>query len=343
MVTPLFDMQSTSSSPKYKQIVDGIIGAIERKELVRGDLLPSVSQLCKTFSLSRETVVKAYAELKKQGIVEAVPRKGYYVASEYIKHETRVFVLFDAFTPYKQDLYNAFKDALGEEAIIDIYFHHFNIELFESLLLDSMGKYGFYIIMTFPHKKMPKILQALDPDKLMSVDRCCLLILDRCKKFTGPYSYICQDHESALYDSLQTGVLHIKKYTKFVLVFRPPSNHPAEIMDGFSRFCEENGIDYTIIYDLVNAAITEKTAYFVIDDIDLVSIVEQCKAKNYILGQDVGVLSYNETHMKRVVSDGITVVSIDFADMGRRAAEYIRDPKKRQEIVSTKLIIRSSL
>lgn len=343
MIKALFDIQSTSSSPKYKQIVDGIINAIERKDLVRGDVLPSVSQICKEFSLSRDTVVKAYAELKSQGIVEAVPRKGYYVASEYVRHTTKVFLLFDAFTPYKQDLYNAFKDALGEEVMIDIYFHHFNIELFESLLLDSMGKYGIYIIMPFPHNHMPEILAKLDPEKLLVLDRSYLLVLDREKQYAGSYSYIGQDFNTALYDCLQTGLALIKKYKRLILVFPLPSTHPKEIMDGFSHFCEENSIDYTIIHNLLKERIKKKTAYFVIDDTDLVQIVERCKAKNYILGQDVGVLSYNETAMKRVVSHGITVVSTDFMAMGRRVAEYVCNPKKIQEVRPTKLIIRSSL
>lgn len=343
MIKPLFDIQSTSSSPKYKQIVNGIISAIERKELMRGDLLPSVSQICKEFSLSRETVVKAYAELKSQGIVEAVPRKGYYVASEYIKHETRVFVLFDAFTPYKQDLYNSFQDELGEDAILDIYFHHFNIELFESLLLDSMGKYGIYLIMPFPHSHMSEIFAKLNPERLLVLDRSYLLVLDREKQYAGSYSYIGQNFNTALYTCLQTGLSLIKKYKRIVLVFPLPSTHPKEIMDGFSRFCEENKIDHKIIHNLVREKIRKKTVYFVIDDTDLVQIVERCKAKNYILGQDVGVLSYNETAMKRVVSDGITVVSTDFVAMGKRVAEYVRNPKKTQEIVPTRLIVRSSL
>jgi len=342
-VKSLFDVQSRSSSPKYKQIVDGIINAIKRKDLVRGDVLPSVSSLCKEFSLSRETVVKAYAELKSQGIVAAVPRKGYYLASEYVKHTTKVFVLFDAFTPYKEDLYNAFKDELGEDAILDIYFHHFNIELFESLLLDSMGKYGIYVVMTFPHPKIPEILKKLDPDKLLVADRCYLLILDRCKETAEPYSSICQDYDTLLYDCLQTGLALIKKYNKLILVFPMPSYHPKEIMDGFSRFCEENAIDYRIIHNLMQEKIKKKTAYFVIEDADLVYILEQCKARNYTLGQDVGVISYNETAMKRIVSDGVTVISTDFAAMGRRTAEYIRNPKRTREVRPTRLIIRSSL
>ncbi len=343
MSKPLFEVKSTISIPKYQQIVDGIIAAVERKAVRRGEVLPSVSQLCKDFSLSRETVVKAYGKLKKQGIIDAVPRKGYYVATEYIKHDLRVFVLFDVFTPYKQVLYYAFKEALGEEVTIDIYFHHFNTDLFESLLLDNMGKYNMYIVMSYPHERMQGILNKLDTAQLLVLDRSHLLILDRCKDLAGPYSFICQNHNETLYECLQNGLPLLQKYQKIVLVFPLPSNHPTVIMDGFSRFCIDHHLRYGIVHSLKHAKIHKKTAYFVIDDPDLVQIVERCKANNYTLGKDVGVLSYNETDMKRVVSDGITVVSANFAEMGRKAAGYVRNPTKVQEIVPTELIVRNSL
>ena len=343
MKTPLFIVDSTLSTPKYQQIVDGVIDAIERKDARRGDVLPSVSQLCNDFALSRETVVKAYAALKKQGIIEAIPRKGYYVASEYVRHTAKVFVLFDVFTPYKQNLYTAFKEELGDDTIIDMYFHHFNIDMFETLLLDNMGKYGLYVVMSYPHERMLSILDTLDRGKLLMPDRSYLLFLDRCKELAGPYSFICQDYNTNLYSSLENGLDLIRKYQRMVLAFPLHSHHPTSILDGFRRFCLDYAIEHDIIHDLRQAEITKQTAYFVIDDPDLVQIVERCKAHEYGLGRDVGVLSYNETGMKRVVAEGITVVSVDFADMGRRAARYIRNPQKIQDVVPTNLIVRRSL
>ena len=42
-----------------------------------------------------------------------------------------------------------------------------------------------------------------------------------------------------------------------------------------------------------------------------------------MLGQDVGIISYNETPLKEVLLDGITVISTDFENLGKKAAEII--------------------
>lgn len=338
-----FQIESESSSPKYRQIIDGIISAIEYKELSRGDALPSVNKMCRDFSVARETVLKAYGELKSQGIIEAVPGKGYYVATEYTKHRTKVFALFDSLSSYKQDLYTALKDELGEEAILDIYFHHFNAEVFERLLLDNMGKFGIYLVMPFTHKRLPEIFTKLDVDKLVSNDLSYLLIFDREQQYADPYSYLGQNFDTAVYECLKSGLSLIKKYRRFVLVTPRHIQHPEETFPIFGRFCKDHAIDCAVIPNWKQEPITQETAYFVVDDHDLIYVIEQSKAKNFTLGKDVGVLSYNETVVKRVLCDGITVISTDFIELGKRAAQYVRNPRKTQEIIPTRLIVRNSL
>lgn len=343
MDTPLFTIDSTSGSPKYRQIIDGIIQAIERKELSRGDVLPSVNQLYKDFALARETVIKAYAELKSQGIVESIPGKGYYVASEYVKHGLKIFLLFDALSAYKQDLYNAFKKEIGPEAILDVYFHHFNIEMFEMLLLDSIGKYGYYLVMPFAHPKISDILAKLDQTRLLNGDKSYFLVWDREHCVAAPYSYIGQEFEMTVYACLQEALRLIKKYARFVLMMPESIHHPSETKAAFVRFCEQYGISYALIEDWEQEPVTPGTAYFVVDDSDLLHVVETCKEQRYVLGKTVGLLSYNETALKRVIGDGITVISTDFRQLGKRTAQYIREPILTEEIIPTRLIVRSSL
>jgi len=76
-----FEVNNDSIVPKYMQIVDGITESISQNALKQGDILPSVRALCKEYSLSQDTVVKAYNELKKRGIIDSVISKGYYVTS----------------------------------------------------------------------------------------------------------------------------------------------------------------------------------------------------------------------------------------------------------------------
>ena len=339
----LFEIDSGASTPKYRQIIDGVVTAIEQKELSRGDTLPSVNKMCRDFSLARETVIKAYTELKSQGIIESVPGKGYYVASEYTRHCIKVFALFDSLSTYKQDLYDTLKDELGDEAILDIYFHHFNADVFERLLLDSIGKFGVYLVMPFAHKRLPHIFEKLDPVKLTSGDYSSLVIFDREQQYAGPYSYIGQNFDTAVYDCLVSGRELIQKYHRFVMVTPRHIQHPAETFPVFERFCQDFGIEHVIIPNWKKEPISEGTAYFVVDDHDVIYVIEQSKAKNFTLGQNIGLLSYNDTVVKRVLCDGITVLSTDFIALGTRAAQYVRNPLKTHEIIPTRLIVRNSL
>ncbi len=330
-----FSVVATSRTPKYQQIIDGVLQAISAKELNRGDALPSISRLCQEFSLARETVLRAYGELKNRGIITAEPRKGYFVASESIGHTVRVFLLFDEFSPYKEVLYNALMEELAGKAVVDIYFHHYAPKMFERLILDNLNQYGIYVVMAFPHKNTMKVLKQIKPESLLLIDR-----------MDGPWgacSHVGQDHDEALYDCLTEAQPLLSKYEKVSLVFPNASNHPVTIPAAFRRFGENHAMSHAVISDISQCRIKKKEAYYTIDDADLVHIVEECRAKGYVLGRDVGVLSYNDTPMKHIAGDGITVISTDFAQLGVRAAQHILDPALVQEINPTQLIVRNSL
>ena len=65
-----FTVDKNSNVLKFQQLVDAIIDSISQNQLKQGEMLPSVNQIMKESNISRDTVFKAYAELKKRGIVE---------------------------------------------------------------------------------------------------------------------------------------------------------------------------------------------------------------------------------------------------------------------------------
>ena len=71
----IISIQNNIGLPKYKQIILSIEKAIEEGNLIKGDRLPSVNKVCLEFSLSRDTVLLAYDEVKKRGIIYAIPGK----------------------------------------------------------------------------------------------------------------------------------------------------------------------------------------------------------------------------------------------------------------------------
>jgi len=133
--------------PKYKQIIHSIEGAIKNGELKKGDKLPSINEIRNLNKLSRDTVLTAFNELKNRGIIKPVVGKGYYVSSENIDIQQKIFLLFDELNSFKEDLYNSFLENLGEHIQVDIFFHHFNHKIFNQLIIDNSGEYNYYVIM----------------------------------------------------------------------------------------------------------------------------------------------------------------------------------------------------
>ncbi|MBG6060762.1 DNA-binding transcriptional regulator YhcF (GntR family) [Flavobacterium sp. CG_9.1] len=62
----IISIQNNLGVPKYRQIISSVEKAIEDENLQKGDKLPSVNKVCLEFSLSRDTVLQAYEELKKE-------------------------------------------------------------------------------------------------------------------------------------------------------------------------------------------------------------------------------------------------------------------------------------
>ncbi|MBD0260497.1 MAG: winged helix-turn-helix transcriptional regulator, partial [Cytophagales bacterium] len=62
--------------PKYKQIVQSVIADIEKGVLHQNDQLPSISELSEEYYLARDTVEKAYRDLKERGYITSVQGKG---------------------------------------------------------------------------------------------------------------------------------------------------------------------------------------------------------------------------------------------------------------------------
>ena len=133
----IISINPQSNQPKYKQIVLSVEIAIAEKRLQRNDKLPSVNKVSLEFSISRDTVLLAYEELKKRGIIYAILGKGYYVTSVEFSFEQRIFLLFDELNAFKEDIYNSFLEVMDNKAQIDIFFHHFNIDMFKKLINES--------------------------------------------------------------------------------------------------------------------------------------------------------------------------------------------------------------
>ncbi|MGN6291822.1 MAG: substrate-binding domain-containing protein [Chitinophagaceae bacterium] len=76
---------------------------------------------------------------------------------------------------------------------------------------------------------------------------------------------------------------------------------------------------------------------------DLVTLIEKINTTSYIIGEDVGIISYNETPIKKVVLRGITTISSNFQEMGVMAANAVLSGTITKEKVPFGLTVRHSL
>ncbi|MFI2741936.1 GntR family transcriptional regulator [Zhouia sp. PK063] len=327
-------VDASSTLPIYKQIVNTIERLINEKVLTLKDQLPSINQIAGNYGLSRDTVIAAYSELKNKGVIEAAPGKGYFVKSLITEHKQRIFLFFDEFNAFKEDLYNAFVENLGKNAVVDIFFHHFNHDVFKKTIEDKAGKYTHYVLMPANLRKTQEIISVLPEDKVY--------ILDQTNNELKKYPSIYQNFKNDCFTALSKAENHLKKYQKIVLAF-PKTKEPVGIKNGFKLFCKTKDIDHDILTKIKPENIAKSTAYLTINDNDLVELILTAKQLNLKIGEDIGIISYNETALKAVAANGITTISTDFKLMGKQLAQIVLNNQFQHIENPSNLILRNSL
>jgi DNA-binding transcriptional regulator YhcF (GntR family) len=330
----IISIQNNRGVPKYKQIISSVEKAIEEGRLLKGEKLPSINKICLEYSLSRDTVMQGYEELKKRGIVYAILGKGYYIKSTEITIKQRIFLLFDELNIFKEDIYNSFLENIGPNAQVDIFFHHFNAKVFQKLIDDSNGNYTKYIIMPTNLVEAASIIKTLPVNDVF--------ILDQTNPELKNYPAVYQNHNKDIYQALVKGEPHLKKYQKMILIF-PGFREPLGMKMGFENFCMNYNYQYEIITEFDDRKINIGEVFIIPNDRDLVRVIEKSKLQGLKLNQEFGIISYNETPLKKIVENGITTISTDFQEMGEIMAKMILQGKNEQIENNCSLLIRNSL
>jgi DNA-binding transcriptional regulator YhcF (GntR family) len=319
---------------KYKQIVNSVIDSISNGRLQIGDKMPSINSICSSWKLSRDTVLNAYGELKARGIISSAPGKGYYVESQSVNFTHRVFLLFDELNSFKEILYSSFLEDLKDKAMVEIYFHHFNRKVFDSLLTENKDLYTTYVVMPAKFKDTAPLLESLSGR---------VIILDQIPDDLNlEFPSVYQNFEKDTYNSLMSGKKLLSKYKKLIMVY-PGGKEPEGQFRGFLKYCNETGTPFELLSDLNDRNLTKGEAYIVIWDRDLVKLVTSAKHLGLTIGEDVGIISYNDTELKQIVANGITTISTDFKAMGKTLAKLVVSKKNIQVENPSALIVRGSL
>ncbi|MGN7514874.1 MAG: GntR family transcriptional regulator [Allomuricauda sp.] len=332
----ILELQDSHLLSKHEILVQSVIDSIAEGDLLVGDKLPSINKMVRNVGYARKTIVRAYEELKDRGLVESKNKQGYFVISQETGVMLRVALLLFAFQSFQEDFYNTLRNELGKKYQVDVFFHHNNLSIFETIISNIKGKYGMYVIAPIQDNAVIPMLQSIPPNKLILVDRYLDL---------GPeYSFIAQEFENSTYNKLVKLLPEIRKYEYMVLFFNTKTDYsPLGIRNAFERFIKDYDIRGSIEEGYMPETLKKNTLYFIKNDSILWKFLKDCSRGQCILGKDLGILSYDDNVLKEIIMGGITTMSTDFKEMGKMAGKFVKEGTPIRTIIPTNLLRRHSL
>lgn len=317
-----------SSVPLFRQLMNNIIAKIENGSYARDKPLPSLNAMTIMSGLSKETVIKAYRHLCKEGVVSSLPGKGYFIRDGYLSRKPSLFVLMDKFSQHQQTIIDGIVGSLDGCVDITIRMHYQDINRFEIELNMALDRYDWYLI--FPHFSIDiasqgmvlKLLNTIPQEKLIVVDR---LVPGVSSQSGASYQSIEMDIPAMLLPVLDD----IRKYKVLRYISLSVSLYGNLVAETIEKFCEEHSVPLEILKE-VPTTICKKDLFFVSGsrlDMRLSELIRAMCNSGLTIGTDVGLICYNDFPLNEFILGGLTTLSTDFSQMGRTAAQMILSNK----------------
>lgn len=322
------------------QLANSIQDAVSSGKIKNNWILPSLHELTYHFEISKETADRGYKYLRDLGVLSSVPGKGHFVtATDTVVQPHKIFLLLDKLSAGKRAFYDVFTQSLGQSAMIDLYVYNDDFEQFKKLLDRRREGYTHYVIHANFNDgdiRVQELINALPKDKLILLDR----VPDGVK---GNYGAVVENLKRSIYNVLESQLGDLKKYHTIKILSAPSAFPSPDITWGFNLFCQQHGFDRSVEGDVHDLEIKQGEAFICLNDDDLVTLVEKIQVQGLQVGKDVGILSYNDTPLKKYILNGITTISTNFEQMGVHAAAMILNDQLEQVELSCCLQLRNSL
>lgn len=329
-----------SSTPKYLQLAHSMMEAIESGKLQKDELLPSLNELTSNLEISKETADKGYKYLQDMGVLKKVPGKGHYIANSDLRQQIKICLMINKLSSEKKVFYDAFVQTLGEHASVSFYIYNSDFSLFKKQFnQNGWNYYSHYVIM--PHfvdgaSYAYELINTIPREKLIILDK-------RVKKIEGRYGCIYENFRKDIYQALEKALDRLSKYHTLKLVFPEHSYYPEEITEGFHQFCQQYAFERKVIGNVKTEVLNRGEVFICLTENDLVTLVERIRLTELEVGRDVGIISYNETPLKKYILNGITTISTDYYQMGIAAANMILGDYRDETELPFRLKLRASL
>jgi hypothetical protein len=295
--------------------------------------------LSNELNISRDTSIHIYKELKKMNIITSFPGKGYCINEEQVRKNIKIFLLFNKLSTHKKIIYDSFAAALDNQAAIDFYIYNNNFNLFKELLYNKKHDHSYYVII--PHfidggERAYEVINELPKDKLIIMDKLL-------QGVDGRYGAVYENFEKDIYNALKEALPHLSKYFYINMIFPEYTYFPQEILTGFYNFCYEYAFTPKVISNIYKKEIKKGEVYISLTEDDLVTLIEKVLLQGLKVGEEVGIISYNETAIKKIILNGITTISTDFKMIGEQAAALILNNSTEHIEADFHLTLRKSL
>ncbi len=329
-----------SITPKYLQIANSVLHAVEIRAITKDYLLPSINDLSYELEISRDTAEKSLRYLKSLGVIGSVPGKGYFIANTDFKQSIKVFLLFNKLSAHKKIIYDSFVTKLGDHAAIDFFIYNNNFSLFKKLMQkNKKNDYTHYVIIPHSLGRGGNAISVIN-----DIASGQLILLDKLiPGINREYGAVYENFEQDIYRALKEALTPLSKYQTLKIVFPEYTYHPDEILKGFHSFCSEYAFNHKVVQHLEDEPINKGEVYINLMEDDLVVLLEKIHGTELKVGVDVGIISYNETPWKRFILDGITTISTNFTKMGEMVADLVLNNSKQHIEVPFALTLRNSL
>lgn len=339
-MSSMYRVKVSANAPdsKVSQIANSMLKDIEAGTLEKGKRLPSINEFSEENKVARDTIEKAYHLLKKRGYVVSYPGRGYFVLGTSRKRK-KVLLIFNKLSSFKKIIYESLLSSLGNKAKVDLQVHHYNPKLLKDILEENKGKYDFYAVM--PHF-FSDAREEVYAEIIRTVPAHQLVLLDKSlPQINYPHRAVYQDFQDDIYQALCKSSALFKKYRSITLILPDDIHHPKEINKGIENFCELQKLKLYHAGNVGGEAVRRGSVYIVTDEDNLAKLLMKVKKANLKLGEDIGIISFNETLYKELLD--ITVITTDFEEMGRTAAKLILGKECLQHKNPFRVIYRRSL
>jgi DNA-binding transcriptional regulator YhcF (GntR family) len=332
-------IDSQSLTPKYLQLTNSILKGIELGKLGKNYFLPSINNLSYELEISRDTAEKAYRHLKNVGILGSVPGKGCFIAKTDFVQKFRILLLFNKLSAHKKIIYDSMVAVLGKKAAIDFHIYNNDFSIFKKTLSEIKDTYTHVVII--PHfldggENAYELVNELKCPNLILLDK-------KIPGITRPFGAVYENFEKDIFCALEQALPKLKKYQTIKIICPSYTYFPEEILHGFFSFCKKYDFKHDVVNSVANEQINEGDVYINLMEDDLTILLDKIRQTELKVGKDVGIISYNETPLKRFILDGITTISTNFAQMGEATARMILDNKLSKFEVPFTLTLRASL